>query len=145
MNVEQFQEYGHRAFRFLVEEYGFHEAPRPAGKLVNDYMVCFSNGVTWVGVEGINWGFGVDVKLASHDVAHMRYPTYSLQDLLDLRSPGFPLPTAKPTDTLEIQKTQMDWYAAALRIHAKDVLRGDFAVFPQLAEAITNRGGQPNG
>jgi hypothetical protein len=144
MNVEQFRERGRRAFRFLIEEYGFREVPLPEGKFVNQYMVCFSNDVTWVGVEGVNWGFGIDVRLASHDVAHMRYPTYCFQDLLDLRSPGFPLPAAKSTDTSEIQKTQMDWYAAALRIHAKDVLRGDFAVFLHLAEAITNRGGQPN-
>ena len=144
MNVEQFREYGRWAFRFLIEQYGFREAPLPEGKFVNEYMVCFSNGVTWVGVEGINYGFGISVRLASHDVVHMQYPTYCFQDLLDLRSPGFPLPTATPTDTPEIQKKQMDWYAAALRVHAKDVLRGDFAVFPQLAEAITNRGGQPN-
>jgi len=144
MNVEQFREYGRRAFRFLIEQYGFREVPPPEGKFVNEYMVCFSNGVTWVGVEGISYGFGISVSLASHDVVHMQYPTYCFKDLLDVRSPGFPLPTAKPTDTAEIQKTQMDWYAAALRVHAKDVLRGDFAVFPQLAEAITNRGGQPN-
>jgi len=144
MNVEQFRKYGRQAFRFLVEECGFREAALPDSKFVNEYMVCFSNGVTWVGIEGINYGFSIDVRLASHDVAHMQYPTYCFQDLLDLRSPGFPLPTAKPTDTREIQKTQMDHYAAALRIHAKDVLLGDFSVFPQLAEAITSRGGQPN-
>jgi hypothetical protein len=144
VNVEQFRDHGRLAFRFLIEEFGFREVPLPEGKFVNQYMVCFSNGVTWVGVEGISWGFGIDVRLASHDVAHMRYPTYCFQDLIEIRSAGFPFPTAKPTDTPEVQKTQMDWYAAALRIHAKDVLRGDFAVFPQLAEAITNRGGQPS-
>ena len=144
MNVEEFREYGRQAFRFLIEEYGFREVPPPKDKFVNEYMVCFSNGVTWIGVEGINWGFGIDVRLASHDAAQMKYPTYCFQDLLNLRSPNFPLPAAKPTDTREIQKAQLDQYAAALRIHAKDVLLGDFAIFPKLAEAITNRGGQPN-
>jgi hypothetical protein len=144
MNVKQFREYGRRAFRFLIEEFGFLEVAPTKGKFVNEYMVCFSNGVTWVAVEGINWGFGIDVRLASHDLAHMRYPTYCFQDLLNLRSKGLPIPTAKSTDSREIQKAQMDQYAAALRIHAKDVLRGDFSVFPQLAEAITSRGGQPD-
>ena len=144
MNVEQFRKYGRQAFRFLVEEYGFRETALPDAKFVNEYMVCFSNGVTWVGVEGINYGFGIDVRLASHDVAHMKYPTYCFQDLIDLHSPAFPLPTAKRTDTREIQKSLMDHYAAALRIHAEDVLLGDFSVFPQLAEAITSRGGRPN-
>jgi hypothetical protein len=134
MNVEQFREYGRRAFRFLIERYGFREVPLPEGKHVNEYMVCFSNGMTWVGVQGINYGFGIDVRLASHEVVHMQSPTYCFQNLLDLRSPGFPLPKAKPTDTREIQKAQMDWYAAALRVHAKDVLRGDFTVFHSAAE-----------
>ena len=144
MNVEEFREYGRRAFHFLVEEYGFREVPAPKGKSANEFVVCFSNGVTWIGVEGINWGFGIDVRLASHDRAQMKYRTYCFQDLLDLRSPGFPIPAAKPTDTREIQKAQMDSYAAALRVHAKDVLRGDFSVFPELAAAITGRGGVPD-
>ncbi len=50
MNVEQFREYGRWAFRFLIEQYGFREAPLPEGKFVNDYMICFSSGVAWVGV-----------------------------------------------------------------------------------------------
>jgi hypothetical protein len=143
MNVEQFREYGRRAFLFLNAEYDFHEAALPNGKYVNEYMVCFSNGVTWIGVEGVHYGFGIDVRLASHDKAHMRYETYCFDDLLEIRSPGLPLPAAKPTDTPDVQKSQMDWYAKVLRTHAKDVLRGDFTVFPRLAEAITNRGGQP--
>jgi len=139
MDLNQFHDYARQAFQFLVEAYGYSEVPLPKGKFVNKYMVCFSNGVTWVGVEGIHWGFGIDVRLASHDPGLMQYPTYCLDDLLALRDPGFIPIAAKPTDTQDIQKSQMDQYADALRRHADDVLRGDFSVFPQLAEAINRR------
>ena len=55
MNVEQFRKYGRQAFRFLVEECGFREAALPDSKFVNEYMVCFSNGVTWVGIGHQLW------------------------------------------------------------------------------------------
>jgi hypothetical protein len=144
MDLNQFRNYGRRAFRFLIEEYGYSEAPLPEGEFVNQYMVCFSNGVTWIGVEGINWGFGIDIRLASHNPGLMQYPTYCLDDLLALRDPGFMPITAKPTDKRDIQKSQMDQYADALRQHADDILRGDFSVFPQLAEAINRRRRQNN-
>jgi hypothetical protein len=143
MNTDEFREYGRKAFQFLTEKYGFRECTSDA-YTNNEYSVCFSNGITWIGVCGVSWGSGVDVRLASCDPIHMRYRTYSFQDLLDIRSPNFPLPKVDLSDMREIQKRQMDWYAAALKVHAKDVLRGDFTIFPQLAEAITIRGGQPD-
>lgn len=139
MDLKQFRNYVRRAFRFLIDDYEFSEVPLPKGEFVNEYMVCFSNGVTWVGIEGIHWGFGVDVRLASNDPAGMRYPTYCLADLLTLRAPEIELITAQGSDTKEIQKKQIDQYAEALRQYAADVLRGDFGVFPLLAKAIDDR------
>jgi hypothetical protein len=144
VDIAEYRKYGRQAFRFLVKEYRYSDVPPPKGKHVNEYMVCFSNGMTWVGVEGIHWGFNIDVRLASHDSSLMRYPTYCFGDLLALRDPGFTLITAKPTDTRDVQKIQMDQYAAALRQYADDVLRGDFSVFPRLAEAINERQRQYN-
>ncbi len=138
MDKTQFRDYAIIAFQFLGE-YGFDEVPSPEGKYVNPFLVGFSNGVTWVGVEGINYGFGIDIRLASVDRTLMKEQSYAFGDLMAIRDPGFEFIKSKPTDTRDIQMAQMDHCAAALNAHAKDVLKGDFAVFPQLAEAIAER------
>ena len=139
MNLNEFRDCVRQEFRFLIEDYDYAEVPLPDEEFINEFMVCFSNGRTWIGIEGINWGFAIDVRLASVDPTIMRYPDYCLGDLLAMRHPAFEPITAKGTDTRDIQKRQLNQFAEELRIHAADVLRGKFDSFPQLAKAIDDR------
>lgn len=56
VNLEQFRKYARRAFRFLVEDFGFSEVPLPKGEFVNQYMVCFSSDYAWVGASRASIG-----------------------------------------------------------------------------------------
>ena len=55
MDQAQFREDANVAFRFLGK-YGFHELPPEEGRQVDPFLVCFSDGITWVGVQGTNMG-----------------------------------------------------------------------------------------
>jgi hypothetical protein len=139
MNATEFREYVQASFARIAAEYGLRPLPRSPGAFANAFEVRLGNSTTVLAIEGINYGFGVDVRLASSDRHHMRFPTYCLDDLLAIRAPEFEHVRPGPDDTNEIQKRQIDAYAAALPKYADDVLRGDFSVFPQLAHAIQER------
>lgn len=139
MDAAEFREYAQAAFAKIAARYGLHPLPRSSEAFGNAFEVQFSNSTTILVIEGINYGFGVDIRLASTDRRHMRFPTYCFGDLLAIRAPGFEHGRAGPDDTNEIQKRQIDAYADALPRYADDVLRGNFAIFPQLAQAIQQR------
>ena len=135
MDQAQFREDANVAFRFLGK-YGFHELPPEEGRQVDPFLVCSSDGITWVGVKGTNYGCGIDMRLASVDRTLTKEKSYSFDDLMANRHPGFEFFKSKPTGTRHIQMVQMDHYVAALNAHAKDVLKPDLTIFPQVDEAI---------
>jgi hypothetical protein len=137
MNSTEFRTYTNRAFRDLALKYELHALEAPAE--ARDFTAHFHNTTTKVAVVGTAYGFGVNVRLASRRRRHMKFPTYDLDDLLSIRDAEFKVPRASDHDTNDIQKQQIDAYAGALDKHASDVLSGDFAVFPRLAEAIQTR------
>jgi hypothetical protein len=139
MKPIQFRRYVQEAFVPLSERYGLQSLPPTKDEFSNPFEARFANSTTLVVVEGIHYGFGVDVRLASVNPADMKFPTYAFGDLLELRAPQFVRIVPGPTDTNEIQKRQIDSYAAALPVYADDVLQGDFKIFPLLARAIQER------
>jgi hypothetical protein len=140
MTDREFAEYARNAFRFLTERYGFEEE-RISKKDLKDqpFRVRFRNRTTWLTVEGVHWGFGVYVGLGSCDPALMREKAYNLDDLLAIRDANFQAIRPNPQDTADIQRVQIDQYAQAVRVHATDILTGDFTIFPWLAAAIAAR------
>ena len=76
------------------------------------------------------------MRLASVDRTLTKEKSYSFDDLMAIRHPGFEFFKSKPTGNRDIQMVQMDHYVAALNAHAKDVLKGDLTIFPQVDEAI---------
>jgi hypothetical protein len=139
MDATEFREYAQAAFARVAAQYGLHLLPRSSEAFENSFEVRLGNSTTVLVIEGINYGFGVDIRLASTDQRHMRFPTYCFDDLLAIRAPEFEHVQPGPDDTNEIQKRQIDAYADALPKYADDVLHGDFSVFPQLARAIQQR------
>lgn len=134
MNAEEFKDYCRVQFGFLLEEFGFQEEI-VSGRFVNPFQVRFVSQTTQIIVEGINHGFGIDVLLGTRE----QYRGFTYADLLAIRNPNFEFVVAKPSDTSEIQKPQLEQGAKALREYATDVLNGDFSVFPLLAERVHQR------
>jgi hypothetical protein len=139
MDEREFRQYTQKAFTAMTEEYALCPLPASAEPFPNPFEARFANTTTIITVEGINYGFGVDVRLASTNSKDMVFRTYCFDDLLAIRAPEFEHIMAAPDDTNEIQKKQIAAYAGALPKYADDVLRGDFTIFPQLARAIEER------
>lgn len=139
MDSTEFREYAQAAFAGIAAQYGLQLLPKSSEASGNAFGVRLGNNTTILVIEGINHGFGVDIRIASTDRRHMRFHTYCFDDLLAIRAPEFEHVHPGPDDTSEIQKRQIDAYADALPKYADDVLRGDFSVFPELAHAIQER------
>ena len=139
MDVHEFIAYSDKHFRFLEKEFGFSKSRTRKDRDSNPFKVQYENETTIVIVEGVHYGFGVAVWLISRDPSLMRFRRYDLRDLLSIRCPGYVPPVAKPTDTTNIQKRRIREYAPALKAYARDVLTGDFGIFPELAMRVERR------
>jgi hypothetical protein len=61
--LDDFLRRARHEFHFLVVEFGFQEQTIPKRRGGNPYEVRYRSGTTLVIVEGINWGYGVNVLL----------------------------------------------------------------------------------
>jgi hypothetical protein len=59
--LEDFLRSVRQEFHFLVAELGFKEQRLPRHRDANQFQVRYRNATTLVEVEGINWGYGVNV------------------------------------------------------------------------------------
>lgn len=135
MNKEEFRQFCREKLSQLCEKHNLIE-----NKDSNeDFSITFENKTTRIKIEGINYGFGIDIRLSSIDPKHMTHETYCLDDLLSIRAPELKLTEARNTDTTDIQKKQIEQYAIALDKFGDDILKGDFTIFPRLAQAINDR------
>ena len=117
-----------REFGFLVSEFGFTEQPDTRA-YPNPFSVHYSTSATAVTAEGINWGFGVQVMLhavSPHPGTPSQVPLWALVEHRD------PQESQVPSGQL----AQLAHYASLLRLHAADVLRGDFAAFPAAMRVV---------
>ena len=117
-----------REFSFLVSEFGFAEQPdtRP---YPNSYSVHYATPATAVTVDGINWGFGVQVMLHAVSPLPGTPPYVPLWALVEHRAPD---ESQSPSGQL----AQLTYYASLLRRHAADVLRGTFTAFPAAQRVV---------
>jgi hypothetical protein len=131
-SLGDFLERARREFHFLVAEFGFEDELVSGRDDANDYQVRYHNRSTLVIVEGINWGYGVDVRLEP-----TRQPVFRpalrlpLWAIVKLRKPDL-------YDALAIgdQRTQLASHAVALRECAPDVLGGDFSIRAGVATVL---------
>lgn len=123
-------------FGCLIRDFGFKEEALPDQR----FAVSFVSQTTRVVVEGINYGFAIDVRLSDLDSTKMQYKSYAFGDLLALKGRRILLPSHEgETLSGEVQVRHMSVYAPALREYASDVLLGDHSIFPRLADCITQR------
>jgi hypothetical protein len=126
--LEDFLRCARHEFHFLVVEFGFKEQSLPRHRDTNQFQVRYRNSTTLVEVEGINWGYGVNVLLGPRRKLIFRSEaTFPLWPIVKLRRPDL-------YDALNIgdQLAQLTAWATALRQCAEEVLRGDFSIRAQV-------------
>lgn len=122
-SLPEFLERARQSFGYLSSEFGFTEAT--PGR--NEFSVSFVKEKTTLLVEGINWGYAVNV-LVNHDgitvplwaIAIAR--GYAVSDLEELSKGD--------------QLSQLSGYAMILRDLARDALSGDLSVIASAAEVV---------
>ena len=134
--LEDFLRCARHEFHFLVVEFGFKEQSLPRHRDKNQFQVRYRNSTTLVEVEGINWGYGVNVLLGPRRKLIFRSEaTFPLWPIVKLRRPDL-------YDALDIgdQLSQLTAWAAALRECAEDVLRGDFSIRAEVKKLTEEEG-----
>lgn len=130
--LEDFLRCARQEFRFLVLEFGFQERALPRRRDVNQFQVRYRNATTIVEVEGVNWGYGVNVLLGPRRKPFFRPEIkFPLWPIVKLRRPDL-------YDKLAVgdQLAQLSAWAAALRECAEEVLRGDFGVRAEVEKLV---------
>ena len=113
-----------------MAEFGFEEIPDHR-QFPNPFAVCYSNHTTEVCIEGTSWGAGIQVMLINLAAAPGSPREIPLWVIVQLR-------TRQEGGAISGQLRLLARDAALLREHAHDVLRGDFAIFPE-ADALMMR------
>ena len=122
--LEDFLRCARHEFHFLVVEFGFKEQSLPRHRDKNQFQVRYRNSTTLVEVEGINWGYGVNVLLGPKRKPIFRPEgTFPLWPIVKLRRPDLYAALG-----IGDQLAQLTACATALRQCAEEVLRGDFSM-----------------
>jgi hypothetical protein len=135
-SLEEFLRRARLAFGFLTTEFGFQEQALPRHPDVNEYQVRYVNATTLIRVEGINWGYGVNVLLGPKRQPIFRgETTFPLWPIVKLRRPDL-------YDALGIgdQLEQLASHAIALRDCGTEVLRGNFDVRAEVERVVEEQG-----
>jgi len=123
-SLDEFLTCARHEFGFLIAEFGFQEQVLLGDPDVNRYQARYVNAPALVKVEGINWGYGVNVLLGpSRRPISGPEDTFPLWPIVKLRRPDL-YDRLNAGDQLE----QLAAHAMALKACAADVLRGDFGV-----------------
>ena len=120
--LNEFVKEAKKQFRFLEDEFGFSEISNDSSE--NEFVVKYEKQPVQVRVEGINWGYGVQVMLSN----------LSQSDNENSRIPLWAVARMRETDYNEKVSGQLQELSVAsntLRDCAKDILNGDFSVFPK--------------
>ena len=124
----EFLDAGRHEFGFLVAEFGFVEQSEPDSR-ANPFSLCFLSATTVVRVEGIQWGLGLQVLLGRVTQISGAPSCVPLWAIIEVRAPNTERSVAG-------QLQQLAFYAEMLRLHAADVLRGDFSSFSAAMEVV---------
>ena len=131
-----------REFRFLVEDYGFTERELGEEGTINrtPFEVQYVSPKTSVLVLSQSYGTSFVVLFGPTETdAREIYPRYDLESLLQIRRPDLSLERIVGRVNWPDLPGQVRHYSRALQESAADVLRGDFAILPQVAEIRERR------
>jgi hypothetical protein len=127
--LDEFLACARREYRFLVDDFGFAEATQSH----NPFEVDYTSDSLLVAVEGINWGFGVQILLTPlRSGSPLRRESVPLWSIARLRSPE----ELEQSHQMSGQLALLACYAQILRSCASDVLRGDFSIFPVARDVV---------
>jgi len=122
-SLEEFLSTARREFGFLASEFGFTELPDTRVH-PNPFCVRYKSQNATVTIDGIQWGFGVQVLLS----ASAGQPTVPLWAVAESRGLKYELRSG--------QLAQLARDAALLRSAATDILRGDLSSFPAAMRVV---------
>lgn len=126
-SLDQFLNTAEREFAFLVSEFEFVQQLDPHG-FPNPFSLQYRSSVLAVEVEGIQWGFGVQITLTrvSPPPGSVMTPLWAI---VELRAPQELRPISG-------QLAELAHDASLLRNYAADILRGDFSIFPSAMRVV---------
>lgn len=137
-----------KKFQFLIDEHGFRKKNKVAE--AGDYRILFQNKTTAVRV-GLEWRDQylyvdvcrlVDGKFKENPVfitLESELTCFKLDDLLSIRARELTVPYSfKALSGKDIEHT-LTTYAEGLRLHAGDILQGDFSIFAELGRIVKDR------
>jgi hypothetical protein len=140
MKPHEFRKAARDHFGYLMSDYGFKEETAPLTTSPFDFLSQYVSDKTRVIVEGPVWDLDLGVYLTDVDPTKVKYGSYPLSDLLELRKVSVQVPRHEnDIYSDEVLFGQMRAYAQALREHASDILMGDHTVFPVLASRTAER------
>lgn len=127
---EYFRDSCLREFAFLEDELDLKNVSHEYG--CEQFKVCYKSDTVQVIVEGINWGENVRVAVGSC----VGFQNYDLYDLVKAESGKYP----KLESFVALEQTaQLSELAILLKTHGKQVLSGDFTLFPAISEIVKAR------
>lgn len=129
-NNEYFRDAILREFEFLESAFNLKNVSSEYESA--QFMVCYKSDTVQVIVEGINWGESARVAVGSC----IDFQNFDLYDLVKAKTGEYP--TIKSSVTLD-QIAQLPLLAVLLKEHGKQVLSGDFTVFPIITEIVKAR------
>ena len=138
-SFESFRRLAHEKLDFLIAEYGFQESE--AKLFLPAMWILFRNATTQVAVH-FEYGSGVWIQLGRltlFDGRVVAREQYALNFLLSVRAPDLD----REYTLLDFDQDRfadiMGEVAIALKLHARDVLRGDFTIFARLEQVRAER------
>lgn len=131
--LNEFRARAFEEFQFLVEAFGFRGEPVPKG--YNEFGVWFVSDTTRIVVEGIHWGTNARVAFGSAG----RPEDFEDCDLIDFLNLRYPDEMPNEAEMKRGQHHQLGLFAALLRRHAEEILKGDLSVVAEILEIQRRR------
>ena len=124
---EEFLSNARKEFAFLIREFGCTEKKPEVDE--NDFCVKYENDSVQVKIEGINWGFGVQVLIKRLDIPGGEMSQIPLWAIEEVRNPG-----KRKVGGDQLQ--QLMRLSRSLKLYGSDILKGDFSIFREAYNVI---------
>ena len=125
--LEEFLATAREEFSYLVTDYRYIEVPTNNDE--NVYLVKFENHPIRVSIEGINYGFGVQVMLTNITAGKNEVAKVPLWAVVELTNPN-------GIKAVSGQLQKLAVLSEALNVYGSDVLKGSLSVFPKAYELM---------
>ena len=127
---EYFRDAALREFRFLESDFSLKNVSSESKS--EQFMVRYKSDTVQVIVEGINWGENARVAVGSC----VGFQNYDLYDLVKAVTGEYP---AIENIVALDQVSQLSKLAILLKAYGRQVLSGDFSIFPAITEIVKAR------